>query len=87
MCGRTSKRFILFSSIPYDVPERTRIRIDVYNSLGQCVAVLVDGIREAGTYEATWDGRTGTNAAASGIYLIRMQAGVFQAYRKIIYLE
>ena len=55
--------------IPFGVPSRSSVRIEVYNILGQSVAKLVDRQFEPGYYNVFWDGH-----APSGVYLYTMQA-------------
>jgi hypothetical protein len=56
-------------SIEYDVAARQPVSLRVYNAAGELVADLVDGIAEAGSYSAFWNGRNRNGAAAaSGIY-------------------
>ena len=42
--------------IGYQLPEAGRVRLVIYNLLGQEVRVLVDEQMEAGSFTATWDG-------------------------------
>ena len=57
------------TTIPFGVPTRSRIRIEVYNILGQSVAKLADNEFQPGFYNVIWDGR-----APSGVYLYAMEA-------------
>ena len=41
--------------IPYQLPAPGRVRLEVFNILGQRVATLVDGARPAGFHTATWN--------------------------------
>ena len=61
------------TSIMYAVREQRHVRIAVYNSLGEEVAVLVDRTQPAGRYEVMFDA---TNLP-SGTYVYRMTAGDF----------
>ena len=54
----------------------------VYNTLGQQVAVLQNGEREAGYHEAQSD----ASGLASGVYLYQLQAGDFVQTRKLLLL-
>ena len=74
--------------ISYALPTRTTATLEVYNLVGQEVARLVYGLREAGSYTVKWDGRD--NAArqlASGIYIYRLQAGAHTLTRKLLLLR
>lgn len=66
--------------IEYGLPVRTTVRIAVYNTLGQQVAVLKGEEQEAGYHEVTFDART----MSSGVYLCRMEAGSFVQVRKLV---
>ncbi len=68
------------SQIKYAVPKQSRVTIKVYNTLGQEVTSLFDGIRAAGYYTAVFDG----TKLASGVYFYRMRAGSFVQTRKLL---
>lgn len=53
--------------IPFDVPQGTHVRLEVFNVLGQVVATLVDEERAAGSYRAVFD----PAGLPSGPYLAR----------------
>lgn len=60
----------------FDLPSSGRVRLAVYNSLGQSVRILVaDQVLPAGTHRVLWDGRDQAGAqAASGVYYARLEA-------------
>jgi hypothetical protein len=57
----------------------SNVRLAVYDLLGREVAVLVDGVKEAGEYTVTWDAQ----GMASGVYFCRLTAGEFSAVKKM----
>jgi hypothetical protein len=69
--------------IRYGLPERSHVRLELFNPLGQRVAVLVDGEKEAGYHSATLESR----GLAGGLYFYRLQAGDFIETRKLIILR
>ena len=71
------------TQIRYSVPQTSLISLKVYTLLGEEVATLFIGNREAGQYEATFNGAE----VPSGIYLVRMSAGSFSETRKMILLK
>ncbi len=74
--------------IPYNLPEFSSVRIQVYNILGQRVATLVDAEQPAGFHRITWDGTTAAGvASASGVYFVTMNAGPFSTTKKIVLLK
>jgi hypothetical protein len=63
------------TTISYYVPQRSRVRVKVYNLVGDLVKVLVDDVVEAGQQEVTWDGISqGDQPVGSGDYLCEMEA-------------
>lgn len=58
------------TTIAFDLPERMDVRVEVFNVVGQKMATIFDGVKEAGNYSmpinvASW---------SSGVYLVRMNA-------------
>lgn len=58
------------TTIRYGLPGKSVVRLAVYNLLGQEVAVLVEGEKEAGYHEVRFDG----SGLASGVYIYRLEA-------------
>jgi hypothetical protein len=52
------------TKIQFTIPEANYVKLIVYNSLGERVAVLFEGMKDAGYYEAEFDGAN----LSSGIY-------------------
>lgn len=73
------------TTITYALPEAEQVTIRVYNMLGQLVQTLREERQEPGFYAVKWNGldQRGQRAAA-GVYFYRMNAGKFQAVRKLI---
>jgi len=71
------------TTIGYSLPKAARVSLRVFNTLGQEVASLMNGEKEAGTYQVTW------NAAGmpSGVYIYRLQAGGFVESKKLTLLR
>jgi plastocyanin len=62
--------------IRYHLPIDSRVRMRVYNVLGEVVAALVDGVQQAGEQAVTWN----ADGNASGVYFVRFDAiGVQEA--------
>lgn len=86
----TIKEFELFQNYPnpfnpatkirYAVPKRENVRLEIYNVLGQRVAVLVDEVRSPGIYTVDFN----ASQLASGLYVYRMQAGNFHSIKKML---
>ena len=57
------------TTLRYGLPSRSRVRLVVYNVLGQIVAHLIDGEQSAGWHSIAWDANV-----ASGLYFYRLEA-------------
>ena len=76
------------TTIRYALPRQAKVRLIIYNLLGQEVARLVDHGQEAGFYSVRWNGRTsGGSVAASGIYFYLLIAGDFVDTKKMMLLK
>lgn len=71
------------TTIQYDVPELTHVRLTVYDMLGREVMVLVDGDREAGRYSVTMN----ADGLRSGVYVVRFHTDKFTQTRKIVLMK
>jgi hypothetical protein len=69
--------------INYATPKTARVRLEIFNGLGQRVTTLVDEVQPSGYYSYPW----GTDAMASGVYLYRMTAGPFMQTRRMILVK
>ena len=64
------------------------MRLAVVNLVGQEVRRLVRANLTAGAHRARWDGRTGEGRpAATGVYLLRLQAGDRERTRRMLLLR
>jgi len=68
------------TTIVYEVPEPGHVRIAVYDSAGEEVAVLVDGVMAAGRKSVDFNGFN----LASGVYFYRMTAGSFSESKRMV---
>jgi len=76
------------TTIRYDVPEQSNIRVDIYNVLGQKVAELVNKTHQPGFYAVSWDGtNTIGSALGSGMYFYRIDAEKFTAVKKLLLVK
>lgn len=88
LCQNYPNPFNPATTIQYDLPEQTRVRITVYNTVGQVVRTLVDRHESPGQHETIWDGRDDSgHQVSSGLYLYRMTAGDFMRSRKMLLLK
>jgi flagellar hook assembly protein FlgD len=71
------------TTVSFSLPEKARVRVEVYNLLGQNVATLADADFTAGNHSITWDA-TGT---PSGLYFYRLTAGQASITKKMLLLK
>ncbi len=72
----------------FTLPQPTRVRIVVYNALGQSVRTLLSSDMSAGRHELTWDGRNDRGIGlASGVYFYRLYAKDRVRSRSLILLR
>ena len=68
------------TTIRYEIPVRSGVRLTVFDPLGQLVQILHDGPAEAGGHSVLFD----AGNIPSGIYFYRLQAGSFTETRKLL---
>lgn len=75
--------FNVSTVISYRLPDRTDVKLEVYNLLGRTVAILTDGEQQAGEHSAIW------NAAEipSGIYFCRLSADGRSCTKRMILMK
>lgn len=76
------------TTIPYQLPEDTKVRLVLYNMLGQEIIVLVNDSQLASYYEVHWDGRDSEgNIVPSGVYFCLLQTPKYQKTNKLLILK
>lgn len=76
------------TTISFDLPQMSHVRLDIFNILGQRVATLLDESLPAGRYEETWNGCDDHGErVSSGVYFYRLGASERQVSRKMILLK
>lgn len=64
------------TTIKYDLPEASPVRLSVFDVAGRWVRTLVDDSMPQGRHEAVWDGRDSSGReVGSGSYLARLEFG------------
>ena len=62
--------------IKYQIPSSGNVNLVVYDLLGRKVKTLVDGFRNAGSYEVNWNSKNDSGfQVSSGIYFYSLQSG------------
>ena len=76
------------TTIAYQLPQASAVKISIFNTSGQMVRELVDTFQPAGSYRVQWDARDQSGQrVASGIYLYRLRADGFTTMRRMVLLK
>ena len=78
--------FLDETTIGFYLPQKSRVKIEVYDALGKLISVLADALFEAGNHEVDFSTFESENLA-SGVYLYKMQAGDITLERKMLLLK
>ena len=91
--GSPPARFALYGNFPnpfnpetrirYDLPVAEKVILEIFDLRGHRIATLVDGWKNAGSYQVTFHARF----LPGGTYLYRIRTGSFQAVRKMVLLK
>ncbi len=69
--------------IEFSVPKMTNVKLSVFNSLGQEIAVLVNDIKAAGHYRVSFRAKD----LSSGIYFYKLKSGNTEILKKMILMK
>ena len=81
------------TTIKFALPVNSRVKINVYNALGQLVETLVDKEIESGYHEVNFSAKGGSASGgdalnlASGVYLYQLQAGEYVFVKKMVLIK
>jgi hypothetical protein len=66
--------------IKYGLPRDVKVKLEVYNVVGQRIAVLVDAKQKAGHHEVVFE----NSSLPSGVYFYRLQTDMFTQTMKML---
>jgi len=76
------------TTIRYSLAKKSDVVLEICNTLGQRVRMLVNGVRSTGQYESLWDGTNDNGRhVASGVYFYRLRTGEYNAVRKLVMIR
>ncbi len=92
------KEFILFQNYPnpfnqrtmihYQLPERSFVRLVIYNLLGEQITELISATQDAGQVAIEWDGKDSAGLdVSSGVYFYQLSGGEFSQIHKMLLLR
>lgn len=74
--------------IDFSLAKTEQVTIEVFNSLGQRVGLLLNEVKPAGIYSIYWNGLNDSGEpVASGIYFYKLSAGEYSQTRKMMLLK
>ena len=71
------------TTLSYMQPQSGPVSIAIYNLLGQRVATIFDGEKQAGRHTITWD----AEGFPTGVYFARLEAGKYSDNIKMVLLK
>jgi hypothetical protein len=71
------------TTIPFILKRQERVRVTIFNALGQRIEILADETFSAGEHTLRWN----AGGYPSGLYFYRIQAGPFTSIRKCLLLR
>ncbi len=74
------------TTIRFQIPKQTRVRLKLYNLVGEEITTLIDEIKEAGLYNIKVD-LSKFFGLSSGVIFYQLQTNEFVSTKKMIYLK
>ena len=71
------------TNIKFSIATKSNVELSVYNSLGEKVAMLVNGEKEVGVHEVEWN----ASNMSSGVYFYEIRAGQFLSVKKLLLMK
>ena len=76
------------TTMNYQLPQASDVRITIYNVLGQKVRTLLNTRMDAGYHNVVWDGLNDNGARmASGLYMYKFEAGTYVQVQKMLMMK
>jgi hypothetical protein len=76
------------TTISFSIPENSDVLLEVYNTLGENVRMLVNGNYSSGSYSTRWNGRDDFGREVnSGVYIYRIVAANFVDSKRMILMK
>ena len=71
------------TTIEFALPERSFVKLSIYNTLGQEIETLVNEEKGVGVHRIVWN----ASAYPSGIYFYKLETSKFQSVKKMLLLK
>jgi len=83
LCLNSSNPFYRQITISYQLPDKSKVSIKVYDATGKLVKTLVDEEKYPGSHTVDWDAK----GLSSGIYFTKLVTGNYKATEKLILIK
>jgi N-acetylneuraminic acid mutarotase len=91
-------QFLLFQNYPnpfdtettikYNIPNSSNVKISIYNFLGEKVKLLENSFQNAGSYEIRWNGKDDSgNSLPEGIYILELSLNEYRQFKNMILIK
>jgi hypothetical protein len=71
------------TTIRFDLPERSAVKLEIFNILGKRIAIVTDGVRSAGSYALNFD----ASRLSSGAYIYRLTTDKYVFMKKLLLIK
>lgn len=76
------------TTIPYCLPKKADVVIQIYDITGALVNTLYSGEKEAGYHKIVWDGTNHQrNQVVSGVYFYKLHTGDYTSIKKMMFVK
>ncbi|MBV6479073.1 MAG: hypothetical protein HGGPFJEG_01834 [Ignavibacteria bacterium] len=75
------------TKISFSLPVKEIVTLKIYDVLGKEVMTLINGEKEAGSYEIEFNASSASGGLSSGIYFYRIKAGNFTETKRMMLLK
>ena len=76
------------TTINYELADNSKVKLDIFDLLGNHVITLINNYQEKGFHSITWDGTNNYGIeVASGIYFQKFVANNYSSNKKMVLLR
>lgn len=80
--------FDVSTEISYELNEPGKVRLSIYNILGERIKTLINTKQSVGCFSVEWDGTDNQGAKApSGIYIYQLRSNLYNQNRKMVLIR
>jgi len=88
MVGARPNPFNIATQVVFELAERQRVSLQIFDLQGHLVRTLEEGTFDPGRYEKVWNGLDDAGrTVASGVYFVRMRASDQIVFSKVLLLK